>query len=416
MLQILRSRSIASLRVAAASDPTDWLGDPAVSEVLEGEGIDHFDRLPDSVLLVVFNLVGDVKALGRCCAVCRRFHALARLVESVLVRVDSVISDDPSSSPGVGVGVGGDRGRGVISHLARILLGGIVKPLQALGHILTPSPAAISSRRSSPSSHPSSSMPSEVSHHSPAEVLKNFKDIRHLRIELPAGELGLDDGALLKWKAEFGSTLDSCVILGATSVLSLTSFSPKSSNQPNTDSSFQDACVNDNSGSMTEPFYCNGNLKLRLFWTISSLIAASARHYLLQSIITDHDTLENLELTDVDGQGLLTMGRRQLHEFRVKPLSSSGSSQRTLVPTLGMRLWYAPYLELHDRVALRGATLVAVRPSQEWGSEFACNGDCGGVIGSKEICWISSAFEEPYRSAAAMLVKRRSYCLEMNSF
>ncbi|KAG6498663.1 F-box protein At4g18380-like [Zingiber officinale] len=386
---MLRSRSMASLGAA-----------------------DHFGRLPDSVLLDVFNLVGDVKTLGRCCVVCRRFHAVAQLVESVLVRVDCVISDDPSASPGAGVG--GDRNRGIISHLARIFVGAIVDPLEALGRILTPSPAAISSRRSSSSSHPSSSMPSEVSHHSPAEVLKNFKGIRHLRIELPAGELSLNDGVLLKWKAEIGSTVDRCVILGAASVLSLASFSPKSSSHPSTDSSFQDACVNDNSESMPESFYSNGISKLILDWTISSLIAASERRYLLQSIITDHETLENIVLTDVDGQGLLTMGQKQVQELTVKPLSSSGSSQQTLVPALSMWLWYAPYLELHDGVALKEATLVAVRPSQEWGSEFTCNGDYGGVIDSKEICWISSAFEEPYRSAAVMLVKRRTYCLEMN--
>jgi hypothetical protein len=28
-------------------------------------GINHFDRLPDSLLLLVFNKIGDVKALGR---------------------------------------------------------------------------------------------------------------------------------------------------------------------------------------------------------------------------------------------------------------------------------------------------------------------------------------------------------------
>ncbi|WOL08941.1 F-box protein [Canna indica] len=401
------------------SDPRRWRGDPAVAVAaaeVEREGFDHFDRLPDSLLLVVFNLIGDVKALGRCCVVCRRFNALAQLVESVLVRVDCVISDDPSPSPPVGAG--GNRARGVFSHLARIVLGGIVKPLQALGHILTPSAAVASNRRSSHSSHPSSSASSsssEVSHHSPAEVLKNFKEIRRLRIELPAGELGIDDGVLLKWKAEFGSTLDSCVVLGAASVLSSSSILPKSSSL-NPNPSFQEACMSDESGSMPESFYSNGNLKLRVFWTISSLIAASSRHYLLQPIIAEHETIESLELTDVDGQGLLTMDRRQLLEFRVKPVSASGSSQRTLVPALSMRLWYAPFLELHDGVVLKGATLVAVRPSQEWGSDVPCNGECGGVLGSSDMYWISSAFEEPYRSAAAMLVTRRSYCLEMNSF
>ncbi|KAL5063602.1 hypothetical protein RYX36_025339, partial [Vicia faba] len=42
--------------------------------------------------------------------------------------------------------------------------------------------------------------------------------IRLLRIELPSGELGIEDGVLLKWKTDFGLTLDNCVILGASSV------------------------------------------------------------------------------------------------------------------------------------------------------------------------------------------------------
>jgi hypothetical protein len=42
-------------------------------------GIDHFDCLPDSLLLLVFNKIGDVKALGRCCVVSRRFHCLYNL-------------------------------------------------------------------------------------------------------------------------------------------------------------------------------------------------------------------------------------------------------------------------------------------------------------------------------------------------
>ncbi|KAI9089270.1 hypothetical protein K1719_029549 [Acacia pycnantha] len=64
----------------------------------EGVEIDHFDRLPDSLLLLVFNRIGDVKALGRCCVVSRRFHSLVPQVENVVVRVDCVISDDDSSS------------------------------------------------------------------------------------------------------------------------------------------------------------------------------------------------------------------------------------------------------------------------------------------------------------------------------
>ncbi|XP_020249953.1 F-box protein At5g46170-like, partial [Asparagus officinalis] len=316
----------------------------------------------------------------------------------VVVRVDCVISDDPS--PSAAGGGGDNKTRGVISNLARLVLGGIVKPLQALGQILN-------KRSLEASSSACSLVSSEVSHHSPTEVLKNFKEIRRLRIELPAGELGVEDGSLLKWKAGFGSTLDSCVILGATS----SSSSKSQSSSPNPTNS-SELCGVDDSGSIPEAFYTNGSLKLRVVWTISSLIAASARHYLLQPIINDHETLQSLDLTDADGQGVLTMGTSQLKELRAKPVSPSGSSQRTLVPALSMKLWYAPHLEIPGGIVLKGATLVAIRPSEEGSGEnlSACSASSDGAS------WVSDAFEEPYRTAVRMLVKRRTYSLEMNSF
>ncbi|CBI30928.3 unnamed protein product, partial [Vitis vinifera] len=342
--------------------------------MMMAEAIDHFDRLPDSLLLLVFNKIGDVKALGRCCVVSRRFHTLVPQVENVVVRVDCVISDDESSSAAGSL----EKSRGPFSHLFRLVFGGIVKPLQALGQFLD-----------GDVDHQTGG----VTHHSPTQVLKNFNEIRFLRIELPSGELGIEDGVLLKWRADFGSTLDNCVILGAASVICP---------GPTKGSGVQD---NDN-GSIPESFYTNGGLKLRVVWTISSLIAASARHYLLQPIIAEHKTLDSLVLTDADGQGVLCMNRDQLEELRVKPLSASSASKRTLVPALNMRLWYAPHLELPDGIVLKGATLVAIRPSEQ-------------SVTKKEVSdgsWVSAAFEEPYGTAAKMLVKRRTYCLEMNSF
>ncbi|KAJ8477423.1 hypothetical protein OPV22_021150 [Ensete ventricosum] len=56
---------------------------------------------------------------------------------------------------------------------------------------------------------------------------------------------------------------------------------------------------------------------------ISSLVAVSAQHYLLWLITLEHETLENLELIDMDGQRVLMADQRQLEEFRVKPVSAS---------------------------------------------------------------------------------------------
>lgn len=363
--------------------------------------IDHFDRLPDSLLLLVFNKIGDVKALGRCCVVSRRFHSLVPQVDNVVVRVDCVISDDDSSSSAAA----SDKSRGPFWSILRLVFGGIVKPIQTLGQFLGPKrPSSSGPSSSSLAVGTEEDADGGVTHHSPTQVLKNFNEIRLLRIELPSGELGIEDGVLLKWRADFGSTLDNCVILGASSV-----FHPKS--QDGADASCGNngnGNGNDDNGSIPDSFYTNGGLKLRVVWTISSLIAASARHYLLQPIISEHKTLDNLVLTDADGQGVLYMNREQLEELRVKPLSASSASKRTLVPALNMRLWYAPHLELPDGVVLKGATLVAIRPSEQSPSSAKKE--------ASDLSWVSTAFEEPYRTAATMLVKRRTYCLEMNSF
>ncbi|KAL6992213.1 hypothetical protein U1Q18_010321 [Sarracenia purpurea var. burkii] len=369
---------------------------------------DHFDRLPDSLLLLIFNKIEDVKALGRCCVVSRRFHTIVPQVESIVVRVDCVISDDDASS----AAGSSDKSRGAFSNLFRLMWGGIFKPLQALGQFLGPKrTSSISSSLAvgrGGSGEDDELDQGGVTHHSPTQVLKNFHDIRYLRIELPSGELGIDDGVLLKWRADFGSTLDYCVILG---------FYPgpikNSLLQGNNGDGFRGngnanagggGGVDDN-GSIPESLYTNGGLKLRVVWTISSLIAASARHYLLQPIIAEHKTLDSLVLTDSDRQGVLCMNRDQLEELRVKPLSASSASKRTLVPALNMRLWYAPHLELPDGAVLYGATLVAIRPSEQTTEKEVSEGS-----------WVSAAFEEPYGTAAKMLVKRRTYCLEMNSF
>ncbi|KAG0481330.1 hypothetical protein HPP92_012188 [Vanilla planifolia] len=378
-----------------------WQGDGLAASAGEVEqGVDHFDRLPDPILLVIFNRIGDVKVLGRCCVVSRRFHSLVPLVDNVSVRVDCVISDDPStsSSSSGSSAAAAQKTRSVLYHFACCVLGGIVRPLQALGQILSSSSFKCTSYAETSSS--------EVSHHSPTEVLKNFKEIRRLRIELPAGELGVNDGVLLKWKANFGSTIDSCVILGASSVISSSSaFTPSSvSHSPPPDLSSEE-----DNGSIPESFYANGGLKLRVVWTISSLIAASARHYLLQPIVNDHDTLEFLDLTDADGQGVLSMDEQQLKDLRVKPVSASGSSQRTLMPALSMRLWYAPFLELSGGMVLKGATLVAIQPSEDKSRDILASE--GSAVGApSDFSWVLNAFEEPYRNIA---VFTRNYFLEV---
>ncbi|KAF5735431.1 F-box protein [Tripterygium wilfordii] len=207
------------------------------------------------------------------------------------------------------------------SSIVRLLFSGILKPLQMFGQFLGPKRAFIFV--SGDGSEDDGDMDqSVVTHHSPTQVLKNFNEIRFLCIELPSGELGIDYGVLLKWRADFGSTLDNCVNLGAAFVVN----NGPAKNNNSIDNVSDGLCVNsngvngalaDDNESIPKSFYTNGGLKLWVVWTISSMIVASARHYLLQTIIAEHKTLDSLVLTDIDGQGVLCMNREQLKELRL---------------------------------------------------------------------------------------------------
>lgn len=354
---------------------------------------DQFDRIPDPLLLLIFNKLADVRALGRCAAVCRRFNALVPLVHDVYVKIDRVVTvDGDSDAEGLNLS-SGPKPRNLFSHFFKVILYNIFKPFHHL-------------RNTGAGNRP---LLPQLSHHSPAQVLKNFTHVRNLRIELPAGDVGTEDGVLLKWRAEFGSTLHNCVILGGTQI----DRKPAPYDQETTTATATTttAAAEDN-GSIPESFYTNGGLKLRVVWTISSLIAASTRHYLLRPIIKDHPTLRSLVLTDADGQGTLSMGVEQLREFREKPLAASASSSRTQVPASNMKLRFAPHLELPDGIVMQGATLVAIKPSGE------ANAGSGSNSGSRKEAeaFVLGAFDGPFRAAVKALVKRRTYLLEMNGF
>ncbi|RCV45050.1 hypothetical protein SEVIR_9G426100v4 [Setaria viridis] len=359
--------------------------------LLAAEGEDHFDRVPDSLVLIIFNKLADARSLGRCSAVSRRFNALVPLVDDACLRIDRVIpADGGDGADALGL-AGAPRPRAVLSHLLKAMLNAVLKPF---AHCDAKS-GAHGGKHSQ-----------QQQHHSPAQVLKNFSSIRNLRMELPVSDVGTDDGVILKWKAVFGSTLQSCVILGGTKVerAAAGTHAPMAAAAAATDSDG----AGDESGSIPESFYTNGGLKLRVVWTISSLIAAATRHYLLREIVKEHPTLEQVALTDAHGQGTLSMGRDQLKEFRDKPLAAAAAANRTQVPACNMKLRYAPLLELSDGTRIHGATLVVIKPVGE-------SGGIGG--GRKELDdFVADTFNGPFREAVGVLSKRRTYLLEMNGF
>lgn len=330
---------------------------------------DLFDRVPDSLIHLIFNRISDAKTLIRCRSVSRRFSSLVPQADTLLLRVDRVVSaTDPvdADSPFF------------------TFLRSVFKPILDL---VSPKPLHDPAR----------------SQRSPAQILRGFDRIRELYLELPSGDLRLEKGAVIRWRAEFGRTLRSCVILG-----------------------FRTDAVG--GGDLV-----GGGLKMRVVWTITALIAASARHYyMVREVVREHEGVERVVVGDREEEGTVVMERDGVRECResweeeeedqdearASPSNRRGvwwgRSNRTKVPAVRMRMRHVPRLELSGGVRMDGATLVVVKP---------INGGGGGgaeteaeeeeeISGTAGLAFGGGVYGE----AVEKLLKSRSYILEMNSF
>ncbi|KAL3529975.1 hypothetical protein ACH5RR_009297 [Cinchona calisaya] len=341
----------------------------------EVEEEDYFDRLPDPIVLLIFNKVQDAKSLCLSMSVCKRFHSIIPEIDTVHLSICKQNQQNPISKKS-------NEPKKSFKNVVRRFL---AKPFKSLFQFLK--------SRSGSCDHDD-----EYSCYIPHEVLKPFTDIRSLEIVVPksGGDISSD---LLRWKAEFGSQLQSCLFLGATEI-------SKIDETDNSDSSNSSERIGDD------------ELKLRIVWTITCLIAASTRHCLFQKTLMGHQTINNLMIRDESNQGTFSMNRKQIEEFK-KSMMDSGVLddnetllERTKLPALKMKMWYVPELKLHEsRCVMKGATL-AVMKSVEEGNEVEERRD-----------WVAKAFdgegeeEKVFGEAVReLLKKKRSYILEMNSF
>lgn len=154
---------------------------------------------------------------------------------------------------------------------------------------------------------------------------------------------------------------------------------------------------------------------MRVVWTISALIAASARHYLLKEVVREQSGLECLVLRDREGEGTVVMEKEGLRECREEGEVVADEEEeldrcRTRVPSVRMRMRHVPRLELKGGLWVEGATLVVVRPS--------CGGSGGGgdmAVEDGELA-LRAFGDGLYADVVQKLLKARSYLLEMNSF
>ncbi|XVF04815.1 hypothetical protein REPUB_Repub05bG0117900 [Reevesia pubescens] len=344
------------------------------------EDLHNFDCLPDPLLLLIFNKLQDAKSLTNCLLVSKRFSSLIPFTNTIFISIPPLPSKQKTAA----------------SYLLNTLRLIFLKPLSCFHQIMAPE---------------SSTRSFDTSYCQPNRVLKNFKEMKSLHLELPSHgdhDLGSGSGAsFLKWKAEFGSNLKTCIILGATSFQTSNKFSS---------SSF---CLQQKDQECMEEILTDDELKLRVIWTISCLIVASTRHHLFKQILADHPIpmLERVLISDANNQGKFYMGKEELFDMRSSMMNSeqetlmeSSSLERTRVPELSMKLWYLPMLELPESgYVMRGATLVLIKPVDGMVEKR----NSGLMVGSLDLESDGQPFSEAVRE---MIKVKKSYLMTMSSF
>ncbi|MBA0587716.1 hypothetical protein E1A91_D09G126900v1 [Gossypium mustelinum] len=346
----------------------------------EDDDLAYFDCLPDALLLLIFNKLHDLKSLTNCLSVSKRFRSLVPFTDTIFISIPPL--PKPSNTAASYIN----------NTLRQVFHNLFLKPVRCF-HRLMASPK-------------STTMSFDISCCHSNGVLRIFKEMKSLHLELPlhgAGELGSSNGAtFLQWKADFGSNLRTCIIVGATSFQKCNTFSSSAifSQRKEERVFMEETVLNDD------------ELKLRVIWTISCLIAASTRQYLLKQILADNPNIPMLErvvISDANKQGMFSMGKEELVEMRnsidTKQEASSSSMERSPIPEVNMKLWYLPMLDLPDSgYVMKGATLVLIRPVVDGMIE---NNSDDPLVGD----------EKPFSEAVREMIKvKKSYLMTMSSF
>ena len=154
-------------------------------------------------------------------------------------------------------------------------------------------------------------------------------------------------------------------------------------------------------------------LKLRVAWMLSCLLAASARHSLVKQIAGADNLimLRNLVIEDGSKQGRLNMGEDQLKELR-KRVKLQSPLERTKLPAISIKLWYVPLLEVSDSGSvMKGATVIVIRPVDQEMMKIKSDGDllAGAFHGDVEGGDFCEAVKD-------LVKEKKPYLMEMDSF
>ncbi|XP_071910893.1 F-box protein At5g46170 isoform X2 [Coffea arabica] len=150
--------------------------------------------------------------------------------------------------------------------------------------------------------------------------------------------------------------------------------------------------------------------------SLDCLNQASARRLLFRETLKDHQTLQNVTISDEKQIGTFSMNRRQIEEFK-RGMNSRDWIKKTLVesdkstPFFRMKVWDVPELKLSG-CTMKGVTLVVIERIEEENKKVEESWD-----------WVVKTFdgegekEKVFNEAVRKLFeKKRSYISrEMNS-
>ncbi|CAI9785768.1 unnamed protein product [Fraxinus pennsylvanica] len=208
----------------------------ATREILDSDNL--FDRLPDDIALSIFSKLGDAKSLCISLSVCKRFRSINLEIDQIFLSIPrkrTLVRDCETPT----------------SFLKNLVFSILIKPVQFISQRIK-----FEKNKNDDEDY--------CPYYPPSEVLKSFQEIRVLHLRLPchgSEKLGSKAGAK-SWieKPENGDSL--------------------------LESDTESSVIDD---------HHDHELKLRILWTISCLMAASARHYLIQEIVKEREMIEKIE-------------------------------------------------------------------------------------------------------------------------
>uniref|UniRef100_A0A5B7BDE7 F-box domain-containing protein n=1 Tax=Davidia involucrata TaxID=16924 RepID=A0A5B7BDE7_DAVIN len=329
----------------------------------EEEEESQFNRLPDEVVVLIFNKLLDLKCLCWCSLVSKRF---ASIIPHVIAVSFTVPRRKPTSSIDQADSI--PNNDNLSKKLLRFLLNDVVaRPFrfirQIVGH--KPVPSSISAFYGD-------------SFRSAVYFLSKFREVRSLQIELPSSchvSHVAGGESLFRWRARFGTKLETFAFLSPTSLSTMERFTGASAAEE-------------------ESELISDLLKYRVHLAFQCLKDALVRHRMLLFLIEQHPMLQSVAISDSKKLGKLSVRNEQLVELRNWiHLSSAtlGSQLKSIEIPVTARQWYVPVLQLPlSKKVMEGATLVVmglVDRRESGGGGSSCSGD-------DDVVAIAGAFED----------------------